>query len=103
MLEFLAGGDTAGVDARTAAHVARAICRLALTGSETVAALQAVLLEDAGREVRATLWGTAEYPQAHQFLTLLPLAPQQPKRREAGFMLGFMFNAPPYSAAHDAP
>ena len=66
MLEFLAGGDAAGADFRAAAaHVARAICRLALTGNETAAALQAVLLEDADREVRGGLSRSAASPPRH--------------------------------------
>ncbi len=54
MLQFLVGGDPSAADSRMAVRrlVGRALCRLALTGAEVVATLQAVLLEDAMQQVR---------------------------------------------------
>ena len=54
MLEFLAGDDLSAADPRAAARrlVARALCRFARRGAETVATLRAILLEDARKQVR---------------------------------------------------
>ncbi len=62
MLEFLVGGDWSAADARTAAQrlVGRTLCRLALTGVEAVATLQAVLLDDVMQQVRPRFVVTAD-------------------------------------------
>ena len=56
LLEFVISGDLTAVGAKSGARrlVARALCRLALTGAEVVAALQAILLEDAMQQVRGS-------------------------------------------------
>ena len=62
MLEFLVSGDRSAASTRVAARrlVGRALCRLALTGAEVVATLQAVLLEDALQQVRQQFVVTAD-------------------------------------------